>query len=347
MSDHRILCPVDDAKRPLFAGVDVGGTSIKIGLVDDEGRTIAFASIPTDEARGCEDAVCRTQDKIVELLKGQSLALRDITAIGLGTPGTMDIPAGMILEPPNMPSWRDFPIRDRLSELCGRPVAYCNDAGAAAFGESWIGSGREFSSIVLLTLGTGVGGGIIVNNMSIDGVNSHGAECGHIIIDPRDDARLCGCGQTGHLEAYASATGVIKRTEEALAAGRASTLRDFVAAGNELTGLAIANAAEAGDPLALDIVFQTAEYIATGIVTLVHTIDPGAVILGGAMTFGGYDKELGRQFLARITERVRCRVFPTQAANLTIRFASLGSDAGYIGAAGIAREQYSTDPFYR
>jgi len=328
------------AQRPLFLGVDVGGTSVKIGLVDDRGRTLGLTKIPTFAERSPDDAVRRISAACLEFLQSLSLAMTDVAAIGLGTPGTMDIPRGMILEPPNIPGWRNYPIRDRLSDALGLPVAFANDATAAAFGEWWIGTGHQHHSIVLLTLGTGVGGGIIVGDMSIDGENSCGSECGHIIIDFHEDARLCGCGQRGHLEAYGSATAVVKRTNEILAAGGTGLLAERAAAGHSITPLLIAEAADAGDPLALDIVLETARYLGIGITSLMHTIDPSAVILGGAMNFGGPDHPLGRKFLERIRQEVRARAFPVLARRTTIEFASLGGDAGYIGAAGIARTFY-------
>ena len=334
------LIALPDARRPLFAGVDVGGTGVKIGLVDDQGRTVARTKMATLEERGPEDCV----ERIVRTLQGEldklSLTRDDIAAVGLGTPGTMDIPAGMILEPPNLPHWRDFPIRDCLARACGKPVAFANDANAAAYGEYWVGGGRDYQSMVMLTLGTGLGGGIIVDDASIDGENSHGSECGHIIIDYTDDARLCPCGQKGHLEAYASATALVKRTREALAAGRASSLLDRVADGEEVSGLMLAQEAEAGDELSLELILETAMYVGVGAVSLMHTIDPGAVILGGAMNFGGRDTALGRRFLERVREEVRRRAFPIPAQKTVIDFAVLVGHAGYIGAAGIARVAY-------
>lgn len=331
------IIPLDQAERPLYLGVDVGGTNVKIGLVDERGRSLGKTSLPTHAQRPPEDAVLRIEAAGREFLQGLGLTWADVAAVGLGTPGTMDIPTGMVLEPPNLPAWRHFPIRDRLSAACGRPVAFANDANAAAFGEWWVGTGHAYHSIVLLTLGTGVGGGIIVGDLSIDGENSCGSECGHIIIDFHDDARMCGCGQRGHLEAYASAIAVVKRTEEALQAGRSSALRQRLADGEPLTPLLIAEQAEAGDPLSLEIVLDTARYLGIGVVSLMHTIDPGAVILGGAMNFGGADHPLGARFLERVRQEVRARAFPVPARRTVVEFASLGGDAGYIGAAGIAR----------
>lgn len=329
--------PLSEAQSPFFAGIDVGGTNIKFGLVDDLGRTIGQTSIKTHCKKGPDDGVRRMAESVRALVEETGLTYDQLSWVGLATPGTMDIPAGMLLQPHNLPSWEDYPIRDRLKEACGKPVAFANDAGAAAYGEFWLGSGKEFPSIVLLTLGTGVGGGIIVGGQSIDGEHSHGAEVGHVIIDYNSDARVCPCGQPGHLEGYASATALIKRTEEVLATDRSTRLRDRLKAGRPLTPLLLAEEAGQGDELCLELIMDTAMYLGVGIVTLMHTIDPGAVVLGGAMNFGGHASDLGRRFLHRIREEVQQRAFPVLAKNVTIDFASLGGDAGYLGAAGIAR----------
>lgn len=347
MKTERGSVAAANARRPLFLGVDVGGTNIKIGLIDDAGQVLGKASIPTHADQHPDPTMVRVRQATDELLSDLGLPLSEVGAVGLGTPGTMDIPTGMMLDPPNLPGWHHYPVRDRLSAATGRPVWFANDANAAAFGEKWVGSGQKFSSIVFLTLGTGVGGGIIIGDLSIDGENSCGSECGHIIIDYHETARLCGCGQRGHLEAYASATGVTKRAHEALAAGHASSLMRRIATGEALSPLMISEEAAAGDALSREIVLDTAAYLGIGITTLMHTVDPGAVILGGAMTFGGHATPLGEVFLERIRAEVRRRAFPVLAEKTTIDFAALGSDAGFIGAAGIARAglRKSAEPF--
>jgi glucokinase len=333
--------PVAQAKRPLFAGVDVGGTNIKLGVVDDLGRTIGRSSIQTLVEDGPDKAVDRTATGLRKLLTDCHVDPADIAAVGLGCPGTMDIARGMFLTPVNLPGWDQFPIRDRLAGVTHKPVSFANDANAAAYGEFWVGGGRDYHSIVMLTLGTGVGGGIIIGDLSIDGENSHGSECGHIIIDYRDDARMCSCQRRGHLEAYASATSVVKRAEEALAdQAKKTSVRAKLAAGEELTTLLLAQEAEAGDKFSLDLILETAMYIGVGAVSLMHTIDPGAVILGGAMNFGGHESALGRQFLERVRQEVRARAFPTLIERTVVDFAHLGGHAGYIGAAGIARMNF-------
>ena len=335
MSTPEVKSSSDDTSR-VFAGVDVGGTNIKLGIVDDDGRTLVRHSIPTEEERGPVDAMRRASDEIERMLEESNRQPSDLVAVGLATPGTMDIEAGLLLHPHNLPNWWDFPIRDCLREASGHPVWFANDANAAAFGEFWIGSGLEYRSIAFFTLGTGVGGGIIIGSLSVDGENSAGSELGHTIIDCTDTGRMCGCGHRGHLEAYASAKAVVKRTEEALDAGAESSLHDQRRQG-PLTPLVVAQQAEAGDALARQIVMDTAMYLGIGAVNVMHTVDPGAVIFGGAMTFGGEQSALGQSFLDRIRQEVVSRAFPVLAKRTQIRFATLGGDAGYIGAAGIAR----------
>ena len=338
MPTDRKFVSIGDAAEPFFLGIDVGGTSIKLGVVDNLGRPMSWLSVATDSEKGPADGAERIAAAAKKAARSASISLKDISYAGLGTPGTMDIQAGMILDPHNLPGWQKSPIRDLVSEACGKPVAFVNDANAAAYGEFWVGSGQAYNSIVLFTLGTGVGGGIIIGNTLVEGENSVGGELGHMTIDYHDNARLCGCGQRGHLEAYCSATAVVKRTQEALEGGRASSLKRRVRA--KLTPLIIAEEAEKDDELALEIVDDTARYLAVGIVTIMHALDPGAVILGGAMNFGGHATELGQRFLARVQQEVALRALEPLATRTTIDYALLGGDAGYIGAAGIARLAY-------
>lgn len=337
MTGQREFIPANKAKAPFFVGLDLGGTNIKTGVVDDSGRPLSWLSIPTRPEKGPEDTTRRMGEAVRRAIRKAGLRPSAVARVGLGSPGTMDIPAGKLVQPVNLKGWEDYHIRDRLSDYCGFPVAFANDATAAAYGEFWVGSGRGFHSMVLLTLGTGIGCGIIVGDLLIEGENSHGAECGHVIINSDEDARWCGCGQPGHLEAYASATAVIKRTRDALDAGLTSSLSKRIKGGRKLSPKLIAEEAEAGDELSLDIILETARYLGIGIVTLIHTIDPNGVLLGGAMTFGGKRTKLGRRFLARIKQEVKRRAFALLAERVKIDFGWLGGDAGYIGAAGIAR----------
>ena len=333
--------PVSEAQPPFFVGVDVGGTNIKFGLVDDAGQTVAFSTRPTKVEEGPDQGVARMADAIRQLISLAGVESASVPRVGLATPGTMDIPAGMLLTPHNLPSWKHYPIRDKLAAACGIPVAFDNDANAAAFGEYWVGRGKDYGSMVLLTLGTGIGGGIIIDGHVVRGENSHGAECGHLIIDSRPDARVCMCGQPGHLEGYASATAVIRRTIEALEAGAETSLREPWQAGEEIEPILLYNHAKQGDRFSLDMILETAMYLGVGITSFLHVIDPHAVVLGGAMNFGGWEDDIGRKFHQRIRAEVQQRAFPVLAEKTVIDFASLGGDAGYLGAAGIARSEHA------
>ena len=325
---------------PIYAGIDVGGTNIKFGLVDDNGQTIIEDKIPTESDRGLPDAIQRMAAQLKTMASNAGVDYAEIAAIGLATPGTMDLANGILLEPYNLPAWRHFPIRDELKRATGKSVTYANDAGAAGFGEYWVGCGADYGSTVLITLGTGVGAGIIVGDLSIDGEHSHGAECGHNIIDIGKDARMCTCGQTGHLEAYCSATAMVKRGHELLAAGHASSMKARLDHGEELTTLMMAEEANQGDALALQLIEEAAMYLGIGLVTIAHTIDPSAIVLGGAVNFGGPDSDLGNKFLGWVRDEFRRRAMPVLAEKTLIDFARLGGDAGYIGAAGLARIAY-------
>ena len=340
MAETRRFITRKEAKAPFFVGIDLGATGIKVGVVDDLGRPLSWLSIPTEVEKGPEDASRRMGDAVHRAIRDAALEPNAIARVGLGSPGGMDIPSGMLTTTIHLTGWDDFPIRDRVSHECGLPVTFENDANAAAYGEYWVGSGRDFPSMVLLTLGTGIGCGIIIGELVVQGAHSHGGEAGHIIIDSRDDAQMCGCGGRGHLEAYASATAVIQRTREALDAGGASSLSKRMATGAELTPKLIAEEAESGDELSTEIISETARYLGIGVVNVMHVVDPNVVLLGGAMTFGGSESELGRRFLAQVKEVVQRLALPIPARDTVIDFATLGGDAGFIGAAGVARLEY-------
>ena len=327
-------------QRPIYGGVDIGGTSIKIGLVDNFGAPLANTNIPTRPDVRPDSVVREIRSAIHELIALSHLQEADLAAVGLGAPGPVDTTKGRFRNPFNLPGWHNFPIRDRLREAIGKPVTFANDANAAAFGEYWVGSGQEYNSIVFFTLGTGIGGGIIVDGSLIDGENSLASECGHLIIDCQDDARICSCGLPGHLEAYASAKAVVQRAKDALQRGADSSVNSRLESGDTLTTVTLFEEAEKGDAFSLDIILQTAYYLSIGIVNVLHVIDPSAVLLGGAMNFGGRDSTIGQRFLIRIREEISRRTFPLIAQNVVVDFSKLGGDAGYIGAAGIARKKH-------
>ena len=316
---------------PLYVGLDVGGTTMKAGVVDDEGRPSSAISLPTEAYKGQEHGLERMCETIRLAVKQAGLSLSEIDAIGVATPGTMDIPAGIILDPPNLRPWQNMPVRHHIQDTFKVPTAFQNDANAAAFGEYWVGAGKGAHSMVLYTLGTGVGGGIIIGDMVVQGEHSHGAELGHVKIE-MTKPRQCGCGRWGCLEAYASATAVVKRTHEALSQdGGKSLLHQVFHKWDEITAKDVFEAA-AKDELAAKIVEETAFYLAVGATNMMHTIDPDMVVFGGGMIAAG------EGFLNRIRHHVQELAFPVPAEKTEIRYALLGSDAGFIGAAACGRQ---------
>jgi glucokinase len=316
----------------LFVGLDVGGSSMKAGVVTNEGQPLSATSLPTEALKGQAFGLERMCETIRLAIADAGLRPDQIAAIGVATPGTMDIPAGVILDPPNLRPWRNVPVRQHVQDTFQVPTAFQNDANAAAFGEYWVGAGKDTHSMVLFTLGTGIGGGIIIGNLVLEGEHSHGAEIGHMKVE-MTNPRQCGCGRWGCLEAYASATAVVRRTQEALTqAEEDSSLQRFVPGKVEMTAKDVFDAAALGDGLARKIVEDTALYLAVGATNLMHTIDPDMVVFGGGMIAAG------PSFLERIREHVRMLAFPVPAQKTEIRYAQLGSDAGFIGAAACARQ---------
>jgi glucokinase len=319
----------DDYRAPFYLGIDLGGTNIKAGVVDDTGRPLSSVNRPTQAEQGPQVGLDNLVDAGRRAVAESGIGWDRIAGVGLGSPGTMDIHQGVLLDPPNLPGWVNWPIRDKLADRLGHRTVLQNDANAAAYGEFWVGAGRAASSMVLFTLGTGIGGGIVENGRIIEGRHSHGAELGHIVIQ-MENGRRCSCGQFGHLEGYASATALVKRAQEALDSGEPSTLAAHHRAGT-LTAHAIDEAADRGDALARRLMHETARYLAVGAVCLMHTINPDIVLFGGGMIASG----------PRLLEEIRAHVaqiaFPVPARLTRIDYASLGGDAGFIGAAGCAR----------
>lgn len=322
--------------KPFFLGIDVGGTNIKSGVVTDNGQVIAKSSVPTEAPTGPDHGVAQMALAAHRALNQADIDIDQIAAVGLATPGTMDVPKGMLLDPPNLPGWDNYPVRQKVAEALGRPTILQNDANAAAYGEYWAGSASDADSLVFFTLGTGLGGGLIVDDTIVQGEHSHGSELGHTIIE-MDGGRLCKTGQYGTLEAYCSATALIQRFHEAMAAGRKSSVSDRMDDVTPLSPLLMAEEAEKGDELSIELILEMARCLGTATTSIVHVIDPTMVLLGGAMTFGRHETQIGRDFLNRVREEFRERAFPVLAETVTIDYAELGGNAGFIGAAGCAR----------
>jgi glucokinase len=322
------------AGRLIFVGLDVGGTTMKAAAVDDAGKPLSESVVmDTRPERGQDEGLETMCETIRRAIAAAKLKLDDVAAIGVATPGLMDIKAGLILDPPNLKPWKNVPVREHIRQAFGKTTVFQNDANAAAYGEFWVGSGHEAKSMVLFTLGTGVGGGIIIDDVIIEGEHSHGGELGHVRIDPPDRGRLCGCGARGCLEAYAGAINITRRAREEMASYRGdSALREYYTANDDdFDPKVIFDLAADGDQLALKVVDDTAYYLALGACAVTAVVDPEMIVFGGGITGSG------EWFRAKIEAQVKRFGLPFPTRFVKITFATLGSDAGFIGAAGCAR----------
>ncbi len=320
-----------------YIGIDIGGSSVKLGIVDDAGQVSIQRALPLDVSGGRDAMVASLFDEVESLIADADLAQSDIAAIGIAAPGTIDLPNGIILHPFNLPGYENLPLRAYFADRYRKPTALQNDANAAALGEYWIGAARDAESLMCWTLGTGVGGGIVLGGKILEGAHSHAGECGHMILQMEGGPRSP-FGIHGSAELYAGGKALMRRCEEALQTSRQSSLKTLASAGVAITPLEIAAAAEAGDELALELVMDTAKYLGIATVNIMHILNPEMVLIGGAMTFGGNDSPLGRRFLERVKSEVQTWAFPIPAARTKIEFAALGNSAGFVGAAACARD---------
>jgi len=304
-----------------YVGIDLGGTNLKLGLVAPDGKLLARHSTPTEAEGGPDHVLDRMVQAVRDVCEIAQIALGDVAAVGAAAPGPLDSKAGVVVFAPNLPGWRNVHVRDVLQKQLGRPVVLENDANAAAYGEFRCGAGRRVRDMVVLTLGTGIGGGVILDGRMFRGATDTGAELGHMIV--HYGGRRCAHGAHGCLEAYASATAVVARIEEAIAAGESSRL----AASRGFSCKDVFDAADAGDRLARRIVEETADYLAAGITTILHVLNPERVVLTGGMM------SAGDPFLDRIRRRVKEMAFERASSACQIGWSTLGGDAGILGAA--------------
>jgi glucokinase len=275
--------------EPMLVGIDLGGTSVKVALVDYGGRVAAKQSAPFD----VEAEPARIVDQIgslIEALLARTLTVRDrVGGVGVGAPGPLSPRAGRIIRCANLPRWIDVPLRDLLGARLNKPVVLDNDGNAAAFGEFWAGAGRGGGDLVMLTLGTGVGAGVILSGRILHGHFENAAELGHMIVEA--NGVPCACGQRGCLEAYASASAVARRARAAIDEGGRSELSGKVRQGSGLTSEDVFQAASRGDELCCRIWDESCRYLAIGCINIQHAFNPERIVLGGGSS-AGYGTEL-------------------------------------------------------
>lgn len=315
-----------------YCGVDFGGTNIKAGIVRaDDRKLISSVSIETGRDLGPDHVIGKLIQAAELATEAAGLRMAQVAGIGIGSPGPLSHKRGEVYETTNLPGWKCEPVVERMSAATGRPTTLENDGNAAAWGEFWAGAGRDVDSLVMLTLGTGIGGGIVLDGRLLRGGIENGAEIGHMIVEA--GGRPCGCGQRGCLETYASAWKLALRFTEALDAGEASSLSGKHEAGEEITSIQIVEAAAAGDALAGRIWDETCYYLAVGCVNIARILNPERILLAGGLINAGPRMLLDpvRRKFGELDWHLRCSGLELAPQ---IAFASLGTQAGVIGAAG-------------
>ena len=314
----------------MFVGIDLGGTNIKIGCFNSRLKLICKTSAATEANMGPESVVDKIAKTVEKLLKDNGFFRKDIIAVGIGTPGPAKYKEGVIIASPNLPLFKNVPIKKMLSKRLNAPAVLENDANAACWGEYVLGAGRNVKDMIFFTLGTGIGGGIVCGGKLVRGSDGNGAELGHIIIYP--GGRLCGCGQKGCVEAYASATNTAKRAAEAVKAGTKSSLKNVLERKDIITSKDVYEHLAAGDKLAKQITDETAEALAIVCVNMLHATEPKRIVFAGGMIAAG------DILLDRIRYFFDRYIWPLKKETVEICFATLGEDAGIIGAAALAKQ---------
>jgi glucokinase len=315
-------------------GVDLGGTNIKAGLLDAEANVKTQLSIPTQVDAGREQVITNIATAAERAIADAGVGPGEVVGIGIGSPGPLSHRQGTIINPGNLPCLQNVPIREIMTERTGIKTTLENDANAAAWGEFWAGAGKDVSDLVMFTLGTGVGGGIITDGKLLRGHFENAAELGHMPVIP--DGRECSCGQKGCVEAYSSAYFVARHAEDLITGGRASSLKARMDAGEMLKAEHIVEAAKAGDEVAVEVWDKACYCLGVATVLAQHVTNPQRVVLAGGMIAAG------DFLLDRIRQYAKDLAWKLLDDRPEISFATLGDDAGFIGAAGCAWEAHRT-----
>ncbi len=300
-------------------GVDVGGTTIKMGLFDADGNVLDKWEIVTRTENGgvnvLPDIAKAVEDKMAE----KSIAKDEVAGVGVGVPGPVDS-KGIVHRCVNL-GWDEFNVNDKLGELVGMPVMAGNDANVAALGEMWKGGGQGHNDLVVVTLGTGVGGGIIINGKMLTGANGAGGEIGHIHVQD-GEPDTCGCGNSGCLEQYASATGIVRLAKRELA----KTNQETVLNADSVTAKDVWDAVKAGDAVAIEVAEQFGKYLGEGLAAVAGVVNPEAFVIGGGVS------KAGEVLLSYVEKNYKSFVFHG-SRDVKFTLATLGNDAGIFGAA--------------
>jgi glucokinase len=294
-------------------GIDLGGTKIVALVADKEGKIIKKGKTPTFAEEGPRTVIGRIIDLTKEVLSSSKLGLKELLGIGICSPGPLDTEKGVVFFAPNLPGWKNVPLKDLLEKEFNIPVYVENDANAAVLGEKWLGAGKRKKHIVYLTVSTGIGGGIIVNGEILHGATDSAAEVGHMTILP--EGPQCNCGKKGCLEALASGTAIARRA-------------------NSSSAEEVYKAALKGDKKALGVIEEAARYLGLGIANLVNVLNPEVVVIGGGVS------KMGELLFSVVRETVAKEALEVPAKAVKIVPAQLGDEVGALGAVRVVLNRH-------
>ena len=309
-----------------YIGIDVGGTGLKAGVVDEQGKIIATAKCPTGVERGHEAVINDMAHLALKAVENAGISLDDVKSIGIGIPGIEDHARQIVPFCTNL-YWHEVPLQELMKKVIDKPIFVGNDATVAGLAESVAGVSAGVKNSVFLTIGTGVGAGIVLDGKVNDGSHGVGSELGHMIICV--DGELCTCGNRGCWERYSSATALINMGKKALKAHPESLIgKDGE---DKIEAKTVIDAAKAGDPTALEVYDKYIYYICAGLVSIINFIDPEMIVIGGGVSAAG------SFLLDAIRAKLPSMVFYKAMPYATIELATLGNDAGIIGAAMLGK----------
>ena len=304
-------------------GVDVGGTNVKIALVDKEGSIVYSNTTPTRAEMGYEYTISNIKQAIVDLMKETKTDKTTIEGIGFGFPGQIDCDAGVVRVSPNIPGWINVPVAKIIEKEFGIPTKVDNDVRCAALGELAFGAGKGCQDLICITVGTGIGSGLIINGKLVRGADNAAGEIGHIKLQMHDGP-ICGCGDTGCMEAFASGPSIVAMAQEYILGGKSTKYREL--ANPEITPYIVAEAAKQGDKVALKIFERMGEYIGIGLASVVNLLNPEKIVIGGGVA------DAGDILFTPLINTLKKRAMPIQAKSVSVVPAQLGNAAGVIGA---------------
>ncbi len=301
-------------------GIDIGGTTTKCGLFTENGELKEKWEIPSRTEHGGIQVPQDVADTVEAKLRELSIEKKDVLGVGIGVPGPIT-EDGTVLKCANL-GWDIFNVNEKMSALTGLKVASANDANVAALGEMWMGGGKGYKNVVMVTLGTGVGGGVILNGKIVEGSNGGGGEIGHMTVNLHEN-EVCGCGRHGHLEQYASATGIVRLAKKRLSDTNAATSLFEL---TEVTAKDIFDHAKLGDAVALELVEELGSYLGLALSHVAAVVDPQVFVIGGGVSRAG-------SMLIEVISKYYNQNILFALSNKEFRLAELGNDAGIYGCA--------------